>query len=177
MKNVSLKSDDLHFPNPDSKHKSNVSFVKVVKAKKVDVSQRKVEKEKIKVETLPLNDYISISNTNKFDLIDKIKIKVLCDELYDENWYIDSGCLHNMTSHKENLRDLRKLENAGVVKFGNNHKCKVKGYGKVMNGKFTVNRVAYVDGLHHNLISVSQLVVETGNQVIFDEEGSVITNK
>ena len=40
-----------------------------------------------------------------------------------------------------------------------------------------VNRVAYVEGLKHNLISVSQLVVGTGNQVIFDEEGSIISNK
>ena len=57
-----------------------------------------------------------------------------------------------MTRRKENLRDFRSLENAGVVKFGNNHKCQVKGYG--IDGKFIVNRVAYVKGLQHNLISV-----------------------
>ena len=74
------------------------------------------------------------------------------------------------------MRDYRSLKNAGVVKFGNNHKCQVKGYGKVMNGKFTVKRVAYVEGLWHNLISVSQLVVGTGNQVVFNEEGSIISN-
>ncbi|XP_052622697.1 uncharacterized protein LOC128127985 [Lactuca sativa] len=50
-----------------------------------------------------------------------------------------------MTGRKENLRDFRSLENAGVVNFGNNHKCQVKGYGKVTNGQFTVNRVAYVE--------------------------------
>ena len=91
-------------------------------------------------------------------------------------WYIDSGCSRHMTGRKENLRDYRSLENAGVVKFGNNHKCQVKGYGKVTNGNFTVNRVAYVEGLQHNLISISQLVVGTGNQVIFNEEGSIISN-
>ena len=51
--------------------------------------------------------------------------------------------------------DFRSLENVGVVKFGNNQKSKVKGYGKVMNGKFTINQVTYVEGLQHNLISVS----------------------
>ena len=80
-----------------------------------------------------------------------------------------------MTGKKENLRDFRSLENAGVVNFGNNHKCQVKGYGKVTNGQFTVNRVAYVEGLQHNLISISQLIVGTGNQVVFNEEGSIIS--
>ena len=100
----------------------------------------------------------------------------MCDEQYDVKWYIDSGCSRHMTGRKENLRDYRSLENARVVKFGNNHKCQVKGYGKVTNGNFTVNRVAYVEGLQHNLISVSQLVVGTGNQVVFNEEGSIISN-
>ena len=100
----------------------------------------------------------------------------MCDEQYDTKWYIDSGCSRHMTGRKENLRDYRSLENAGVVKFGNNHKCQVKGYGKVTNGQFTVNRVAYVEGLQHNLISVSQLVVGTGNQVVFNEEESIISN-
>lgn len=60
--------------------------------------------------------------------------------------------------------------------FGNNHQFYVKGYGKVTNGMFTVNRVSYIEGLQHNLISVSQLVVSTGNQVTFNEAGSVIPN-
>ena len=37
--------------------------------------------------------------------------------------------------------------------------------------------MAYVKGLKHNLVSVSQFVVCTGNQVVFDEEGSAISNK
>ncbi|CAI9270804.1 unnamed protein product [Lactuca saligna] len=52
----------------------------------------------------------------------------------------------------------------------NKNKCKVKGYGKVTNDNFTVNRVAYVKGLQHNLISVSQLVVGTHNQEVFGED-------
>lgn len=53
-----------------------------------------------------------------------------------------------MIGRKENLHDFRSLENVGVVKFGNNQKYHVKVYGKVMNGMFTVNRVAYVKGLN-----------------------------
>ena len=47
-------------------------------------------------------------------------MQVICDEQYDMKWYIDSGCSRHMTGRKENLRDYRSLENAGVVKFGNN---------------------------------------------------------
>ena len=37
--------------------------------------------------------------------------------------------------------------------------------------------MAYVEGLQHNLISVSQLVVRTGLKVLFDDEGSEIIEK
>ena len=78
----------------------------------------------------------------------------MSDEQYDEKWYIYCGCSRHMTGRKENLRDYRTLENARVVKFGNNNKCHVQGHNKVTNGNFTVKRVAYVEGLQHNLISV-----------------------
>lgn len=79
-------------------------------------------------------------------------IEVLSNEQYNENWYIDSFCSHHMNERKECLRDFRKLTNVGVVKFMNNTKCTIKEYGKITNGSFTVNRVAYVEGLKHNLI-------------------------
>lgn len=63
------------------------------------------------------------------------------------------------------------------MKFGNNNKCTIKGYGKITNGNFTINQVSYVKGLKDNLISFSQLVVGIGNPVLFDEEGIVISNK
>nr|KAJ0189427.1 hypothetical protein LSAT_V11C800433500 [Lactuca sativa] len=156
---------------------SKVSKWKEVKATKVDVSKSKVEKGKMKVDTSPFIYYISMPKTDETDLIDKIKTQVLCEEQYNKNWYIDSGGSRHMTSHKENLSVFRKLENAGVVKFGNNHKCKFKGYKKVKNGVFIVNMVAYVGALEYNLISVTQLVVGTGNQVLFYVEGGVILNK
>jgi len=53
----------------------------------------------------------------------------------------------------------------------------VKGYGKITNGTFTVKKVAYVKGLIHILISVSQLCVGTGHSITFDEEGSMIKDK
>ncbi|KAI3766946.1 hypothetical protein L2E82_17026 [Cichorium intybus] len=47
----------------------------------------------------------------------------------------------------------------------------------ITNGEITIRKVAYVEGLQHNLISVSQLVVGTGLKVSFDEEGSELIEK
>lgn len=82
-----------------------------------------------------------------------------------------------MIIHKECLRDFKKLTSVLVVRFGKNNKFRIKGYYKITNGNFTINRVAYVEGLEHILVSVSQLVNGTENQLLFDEEGSVISNK
>ncbi|KAI3737799.1 hypothetical protein L2E82_27811 [Cichorium intybus] len=102
---------------------------------------------------------------------------VMSDERYDSKWYMDSGCSRHMTGRKEYLRDYRNLDDAGNVRFGNNETCPIRGYGKITNGQFTVNRVAFVEGLKHNLVSISQLVVGTGNAVTFNNQGSIITKE
>nr|KAJ0198963.1 hypothetical protein LSAT_V11C600321730 [Lactuca sativa] len=92
---------------------------------------------------------------------DKTKIKVISDEQFDDEWYIDSGCSCHMTGRKEELREFRSLKDGGSVKFGNNSYGTIKGYNMITNGDFSIRKVAYVEGLQHNLISVSQLVVGT----------------
>ena len=71
-----------------------------------------------------------------------------------------------MTGRKEELREFRSLKDGGSVKFGNNSYGTIKGYGMITNGDFSIRKVAYVEGLQHNLISVSQLVVGTGLKVL-----------
>ena len=77
-----------------------------------------------------------------------------------------------MTGRKEELREFRSLKDGGIVKYGNNSFGTIKGYGMITNGEFSIRKVAYVEGLQHNLISVSQLVVGTRLKVSFDDEGS-----
>nr|KAJ0227036.1 hypothetical protein LSAT_V11C100049630 [Lactuca sativa] len=108
---------------------------------------------------------------------DKTKIKVISDEQFDDKWYIDSGCSRHMTGRKEELREFRSLKDGGFVKFGNNSYGTIKGYGMITNGDFSIRKVAYVEGLQHNLISVSQLVMGTGLKVSFDDKGSKIFEK
>ncbi|KAI3493174.1 hypothetical protein L1887_42164 [Cichorium endivia] len=102
---------------------------------------------------------------------------VMSDEQYDSKWYMDSGCSRHMTGRREYLRDFRTLDDAGNVRFGNNDTCPIRGYGKITNGQFTINRVAFVEGLKHNLVNISQLVVGTGNAVTFNNQGSTITKE
>ncbi|GKE55830.1 retrovirus-related pol polyprotein from transposon TNT 1-94 [Tanacetum coccineum] len=68
---------------------------------------------------------------------------------------VDSGCSKHMT------RNLKLLSNfvekfLGTVKFGNDQIAPILGYGDLVQGKITIKRVYYVEGLNHNLFSVGQ---------------------
>ncbi|KAI3700157.1 hypothetical protein L2E82_44776 [Cichorium intybus] len=88
--------------------------------------------------------------------------QVIRDEQYDPEWYIDSGCLRHMTRRREELREYRSLRNGGRIRYGNNATGEIKGYGMITNGELSIRKVAYMEGLQHNLINESQLVVGTG---------------
>lgn len=47
------------------------------------------------------------------------------------------------------------------------------GHGNISNGNFTIKRVAYVDGLKHNLISVAQLC-DNYHEFLFTKTKSLI---
>ncbi|GKF01783.1 retrovirus-related pol polyprotein from transposon TNT 1-94 [Tanacetum coccineum] len=58
-------------------------------------------------------------------------------------------------------RNLKLLSNfvekfLGTVKFGNDQIALILGYGDLVQGNVTIKRVYYVEGLNHNLFSVSQ---------------------
>nr|GEV80132.1 retrovirus-related Pol polyprotein from transposon TNT 1-94 [Tanacetum cinerariifolium] len=44
----------------------------------------------------------------------------------------------------------------GTVRFGNDQFAPILGYGDLVQGNVTINRVYYVEGLNHNLFSVGQ---------------------
>ncbi|GJU34475.1 retrovirus-related pol polyprotein from transposon TNT 1-94 [Tanacetum coccineum] len=44
----------------------------------------------------------------------------------------------------------------GTVRFGNDQFALILGYGDLVQGNITINRVYYVEGLNHNLFSVGQ---------------------
>ncbi|KAK2362072.1 hypothetical protein QL285_087167 [Trifolium repens] len=81
-------------------------------------------------------------------------------------WYLDSGCSRHMSGDRHSFLSFEKKE-GGFVTFGNNEKGIIKGkgiIGKINSAK--IENVHYVEGLEHNLISISQLC-DNGLEVIF----------
>ena len=74
-----------------------------------------------------------------------------------------------MTGNKELLFKYEEKIGGGSVTFGDNRKGQIKGYGIIVRGDVDINQVAYVNGLKHNLISVSQLC-DNGLDVFFNRK-------
>lgn len=87
---------------------------------------------------------------------DVAKKKALVSRFDDSNeWIIDSGCSHHMTSNQSKFLSLEEYD-GGVVHFGNGAPCMVKGRGSIsLNGKSSADNVYWVHGLRHNLLSVA----------------------
>ncbi|KAI0498664.1 hypothetical protein KFK09_019554 [Dendrobium nobile] len=72
-------------------------------------------------------------------------------------WYLDSGCSRHMTGDMKKFI-LLETKTGGKVTLGDNTTRKVIGSGIVGNAKnFLIENVLLVDGLKHNLLSISQL--------------------
>ena len=80
-----------------------------------------------------------------------------------------------MTGDKSKFLSLENFKGGNVI-MGDNSKCKIIGKGEVGNGIFSLTNVLYVENLHHNLISISQLC-DKGMNVIFDSDTCKIIDK
>jgi len=70
-------------------------------------------------------------------------------------WYLDSGCSRHMTGDKTKFAKL-ELKEEGIVTYGDNNKGRILGNGVIGNGSsFNIKNVLLVEGLKHNLISIS----------------------
>ena len=79
-----------------------------------------------------------------------------------------------MTCDKEKLHPYNALEKDKSVSFGNNTPTVIKGKGSVfLKEKVKAGNVMYVDGLKHNLLTVSQMC-DQGNEVVFLSNGCVV---
>ncbi|KAJ9564858.1 hypothetical protein OSB04_000824 [Centaurea solstitialis] len=90
-------------------------------------------------------------------------------------WYLDSGCSRHMTGSKSVLSNYRE-ERGPAVTFGGNGKGQTRGYGTLTNGVTTFKRVAYVEGLMHNLLSISQLC-DKNHKVSFSKKKCKVENR
>ncbi|GJZ77948.1 hypothetical protein Tco_0642620 [Tanacetum coccineum] len=74
------------------------------------------------------------------------------------------------------------LPNSSTVHFGNDQFAPILGYGDLVQGNITINRVYYVEGLNHNLFSVGQFCVRDWrllsgkSSVLLVSPGKVLTD-
>jgi len=93
-----------------------------------------------------------------------------------KKWYIDSGCSKHMAGDVSKFTTISPKK-SGHVTYGDNNKGKIIGVGKIGKSSSTpIENVLLVEGLKHNLLSVSQLC-DRGYKVSFDSEKCVIKHK
>ncbi|GJW45043.1 retrovirus-related pol polyprotein from transposon TNT 1-94 [Tanacetum coccineum] len=89
-------------------------------------------------------------------------------------WYLDSRCSRNMTGVKSYL--YKYVEQPGLkVVFSDNSSCITEGYGSINCGGVVFTKVAFVNCLKYNLISISQLC-DAKYIVQFDDKQGTIFN-
>ena len=90
-----------------------------------------------------------------------------------DKWFLDSGCSRHMTGNESKFAFLRK-RNGGHVTFGDNAKRRIIGQGNIGNDTFSlIESVLLIDGLKHNLLSISQLC-DKGFKVTFEVSHCII---
>ncbi|XP_059073266.1 uncharacterized protein LOC131874064 [Cryptomeria japonica] len=91
-------------------------------------------------------------------------------------WVLDSGCSHHMTGDRNKFLHFENFD-GGFVRFGDNSGAFVRGKGTLLlNDDTPIHDVYFVEGLKHNLLSVSQ-ICDSGYNVSFSSQGCAIKNK
>ncbi|GJU56843.1 hypothetical protein Tco_1234609 [Tanacetum coccineum] len=88
---------------------------------------------------------------------------------------VNIGYSRHMTGVKQYLHRYSKESGTKVV-FGDNSSGETEGYGSVKYNGITFIMVAYVNGLKHNLISISQLC-DANFKVLFTKTQESIFNQ
>nr|GEU31027.1 retrovirus-related Pol polyprotein from transposon TNT 1-94 [Tanacetum cinerariifolium] len=68
---------------------------------------------------------------------------------------VDSGCTKHMTGNLSLLCNFVE-KYFGTVRFGDDQFATILGYGDLVQGNITINKVYYIQGLNHNLFLVGQ---------------------
>ena len=88
---------------------------------------------------------------------------------------MDSGCSRHMTGDSTLLTEFKERAGPSIT-FGDDSKGFTMGYGLISKENVIIDEVALVDGLKHNLLSISQLCDKV-NTVTFNSEACVVTCK
>nr|GEW69801.1 integrase, catalytic region, zinc finger, CCHC-type, peptidase aspartic, catalytic [Tanacetum cinerariifolium] len=123
------------------------------------------------------NFFIFDDESVKISLVSKMPFrKKPCDSM---NVHFKSNLNESLprTVHKW-LPKLQPLAKPflGTIRFGNNDFAVIAGYGDVVIGSMTINKVYYVKGLGHNLFSVGQFC-DKGLEVAFRKSTCFVRNE
>ncbi|GJW28465.1 retrovirus-related pol polyprotein from transposon TNT 1-94 [Tanacetum coccineum] len=103
-----------------------------------------------------------------------VKISMRKCDIRKPIWYLDSRCSRHMTGVKSYLH--KYVEQLGPkVVFGDDSTCTTEGYGSIKCNGIVFTKVAFVNGLKYNLISISQLC-DAKYIVQFDKKRGTIFN-
>lgn len=87
-----------------------------------------------------------------------------------QNWYMDNTCSRQMTGDRTKFVSLEE-KNGRLVAYGGGKKGQIKCIGEIrMTREFLIKKVYHVEGMKHNLLSISQLC-DKENMVIFHSTG------
>ncbi|GJR13509.1 retrovirus-related pol polyprotein from transposon TNT 1-94 [Tanacetum coccineum] len=111
-----------------------------VKTKAVEEHRRNFKFSTNKMSVTASNDSLNVNTSNLIEII---------------LFIVDSGCSKHITGNLKLLSNFVE-KFLGTVKFGNDQIAPILGYGDLVQGKITIKRVYYVEGLNHNLFSVGQ---------------------
>ena len=99
--------------------------------------------------------------------------QVECLEPLERRWFLDSGCSRHMTGDISLFFDF-VAKKKGFVTYGDNNKGEILGKGSVGNpSSTTISNVLLVEGLKHNIISISQLC-DKGYKIYFLKDECII---
>ncbi|GJT00422.1 retrovirus-related pol polyprotein from transposon TNT 1-94 [Tanacetum coccineum] len=99
---------------------------------------------KVRTETVQKKVSFTINNASRITNIVQLILFI-----------VDSGCTKHMMDNLTLLCNFAK-KYLGTVHFGNDQFAPILGYGYLVQGNITINRVYYVEGLNHNLFSIGQ---------------------
>ena len=87
-------------------------------------------------------------------------------------WYLDSGCSTHMTGDPRLLTDI-KYHKGPLVQFGGSKGGKTIGNDTLFCGSISFSDISLVQGLEHNLFSISQFS-DKGLNIVFDKNTCMV---
>ncbi|GJZ75137.1 retrovirus-related pol polyprotein from transposon TNT 1-94 [Tanacetum coccineum] len=175
------KAEGFILPNHDTADESSVCSTPLPPLKKLDgvelISRPKTiksilrSKSTFKAEALK---GVIINEPSSAPAKDNKSSSALKCDIKKPIWYMDSRCSRHMTGVKSYLHKYVEQPGPKVV-FGDDSTYTTKGYGFIKCNGIVFTKVAFVNGLKYNLISISQLC-DAKYIVQFDEKRGTIFN-